>query len=378
MIVYVSDFMNHHQFPLAAELYLQTKGDYRFVEIEPMGDNFKKAGYTVYDSLPYIVCCWKSEEEREKAHDLILNADAVVYEAIDDIDIIRQRLTCGKLTFECGERWLKKGLLNLLSPKLLKSQWRYHTEFYNKPLYRLCASAFAAYDLSLMHSFKNKCYKWGYFIELNDIDISGLIEKRHKTDIIRFITISRLINWKRNDLIIEAARILKNEDIPFEINIYGDGPMKKDLSRMVEKYHLSNHIYLRGNLPNDKLMEQIQEHDAMILASNRQEGWGAVVNEGMSNACPVIGSDQAGSVPYLITNGVNGLIFKSGDYQDLANQMLKLIENRELRDNLANRAFETMRNIWSPKHAAQNLILLINSLRKGIDNTIIEGPCSPA
>lgn len=370
--------MNHHQFPLASELYRETKGDFRFIEIASMPESFRQSGYPVYDSLPYLIKSWENDGQRKLAHDLIMSADVVVFEAIDSLDLIKQRLEKGGLTFECGERWLKRGLLNLLSPRLLKSQWVYHTKFYNKPIYRLCASAYAASDLNLMRSFKNRCYKWGYFTEFKKIDIATILSKRQKDKKTRFITIARLIDWKRNDLIIQAAKILKSCNIDFEINIYGSGDKKKELQKMIKYYNLENDVFLKGCLRNDKLIEQIQMHDALILASNRQEGWGAVVNEGMSNACPVIGSVQIGSVPYLIKDGYNGLIFESGNYRSLANQMIKIAKSQKFAEELAQNAYETMEKIWSPKCAARNLLMLIEVLKRGRNIQIDEGPCSPA
>lgn len=147
---------------------------------------------------------------------------------------------------------------------------------------------------------------------------------------------------------------------------------------MIKYYNLENDVFLKGCLRNDKLIEQIQMHDALILASNRQEGWGAVVNEGMSNACPVIGSVQIGSVPYLIKDGYNGLIFESGNYRSLANQMIKIAKSQKFAEELAQNAYETMEKIWSPECAARNLLELIESLKKGENIPIDEGPCSPA
>lgn len=378
MIVYVSNFLNHHQYPLASEFYKLTKGEYRFIEIEPMPDSFKNSGYTTYDSVPYIIRSWKSNEEKNKAAKLILDADVVVYEAIDSIELIEKRLINKKITFECGERWLKKGLLNILSPRLIKSQWLYHTRFYNKPLYRLCASAFASSDLKLMHSFKNKCFKWGYFTELKCFDIEPIFANRRKYNKIRFISIARLINWKHNDLIIKAAKILKDEGYIFEINIYGSGPQEQYLKNLILRYNLENYVYLKGNLKNELLLAQIQEHNALILASDRQEGWGAVVNEAMSNACPVIGSDQIGAVPYLINDGINGLIFKSGSCDSLATQMKKMITSERVQDKLSKNAYETMKMQWSPKCAAENFIRLVTSLNNNHLDINIKGPCSPA
>lgn len=75
----------------------------------------------------------------------------------------KARLLKGKLTLEYAERSLKKGWINLLSPTNLKMQLYYHLFFYNKPFYKLCASAFTAKDMLIQRAFVGKCYKFGYF-----------------------------------------------------------------------------------------------------------------------------------------------------------------------------------------------------------------------
>lgn len=377
MIVFVSNYLNQHQYPLAHALYKQTHGEYWFIETEPTPEIFLNAGYSSYESLPYLLKSWQDTESKTKAHKLILEADCAIFDDISYKEILIKRLNQGKITLQCGERWLKKGFPNLLSPRLIKYQWFYHTFLYNKPIYMLCASAFAAKDLIFLHSFKDRCFKWGYFTAIDNIDIPVILEKRRR-EITQFITIGRLIDWKHHDITIKAAKILKDKGYKFKIDIYGSGKLKEQLANAIIDLNLTDFVELKGNLPNQELTQKIRDYNGFILASNRREGWGAVINEAMSNACPVIASDKIGAVPYLVTDAVNGLIFKSGNPESLAAKMKQLIDSQSLSEKLAAEAYRTMQEEWSPQQAANNLIKLIANLNNNGTSEIPSGPCSKA
>lgn len=377
MIVYVSNFLNQHQYPLAQELHNILGNNYKFIETEPTPGIFINTGYSSFEHLPFLIKSWQTSQNKQEADRLILEADCAIFDDFSDIKLIKRRLNLGKLTLQCGERWLKKGLLNLLSPRLIKYQWLYHTFLYNKPIYMLCASAFAAKDLRQMRSFKNRCYKWGYFTAVENLNPAQILSDR-KNEITYFISIARLIGWKGHFLTIEAAKILRDQGQNFKVDIYGDGPLKGALEKKICRHGLSGIVQLKGTLPNNILIKKIQQYNAFILSSNRQEGWGAVVNEAMANACPVIGSDKIGSVPYLITDGKNGLVFKSGNPKSLASKMRDIIQSHTTAENLALNAYKTIHDEWSPACAAKNLVTLIDHLLTDQGLSIQFGPCSPA
>ena len=81
---------------------------------------------------------------------------------------------CG-LSFEFGERWLKRGWINVLSPHLRRWWLNYQRYFRHKPFYKLNASAFAAADHRKLHTYEGRCYRWGYFTavpEKNEVEAS--------------------------------------------------------------------------------------------------------------------------------------------------------------------------------------------------------------
>lgn len=375
MIVFLSNFLNHHQYPVAEQLYRLTDGGYRFIELTPMPESFRKAGYPTYDSSPFLIQAWRSPEERAKAYELIENADTLVYGYMPDFSLLSKRLNNNRLTFECSERWFKRGWINILSPRLLKSQIYYHLFFHDKPLYRLNASAYAANDFKTLRSFKNKMFKWGYF---TDVSVKKNLETSTDDSRLRILFVARFLIWKHPEIPIRMAKRLKDKGYDFEQNMYGSGPELENSRRLIESLGVGDVVRLCGNKPNSEILQEMARHDVFLFTSDRNEGWGAVVNEAMSSGCAVVASDAIGSVPFLIEDGVNGLMFKDGSVDSITDKVEALLNKRELCHELGQNAVKTMRELWSPESAAKNLLQLIDALKGGSSKIPETGPCSPA
>lgn len=375
-IIFVSNFFNHHQRPLSEELYKLTGGKFIFIETIPMPSRFKDSGYIMTDNPTFLFQSWKSKEAKLKAEKLMLNTEVLLMGAYTNYTLLRNRLSKGRLTFEVGERWLKRGLLNLLSPRLLKSQLFYHLYSYKKPLYHLNASAYAANDLKFLHSFKNKMFKWGYFTEIPKLDSD--IKKNNSGSSVKILFVGRFLGWKHPELAVLLAENLVEKGFEFQIDMYGNGPLLKKIEDLILQKGLSNIVNLKGNIPNYELLKEMQKHDIFIFTSDKHEGWGAVLNEAMSSECAVVASDEIGAVPFLIEDGKNGLIFNNGDLLDLTSKVELLIKKPELRNTLAKKARSTIQKTWSPRAAAENLVSLINGIKNNNPTIILSGPGSSA
>lgn len=376
MIVFVSNFLNHHQFEVANKLYHLTQGRYRFIETEPMPDWIKKGGYSEYENLPWLIQSWKSAQALKEAKQVVLEAEVLLWTNNLFMNQVRQRLKSNKLTFDVGERWLKRGLINLLSPRLIKSQIYYHLFLKKKTLYKLCASAYAANDLTLMRSYKNHMFKWGYFTSVDE-------KERHnagpaEATKIRIIQVARFISWKHLDLSIKMASRLKRMGYTFEFNIFGGGPEEKRLRELISGLNVQDEVRLCGNRPNQEILQQMRNHDIFLLTSDRNEGWGAVINEAMGQRCAIVASYEAGSVPFLIADGINGLTYKHNSLDELTEKVRFLLDNPEKIKEYGDNAHHTINTIWSPTNAAKNFLKLVNALQHDDICNISEGPCSPA
>lgn len=389
-IAFFSNFLNHHQVPLSDELFRITNGEYHFVETEPIPESFKRSGYPTYNK-PYYIKAWGSKTSEENAKRLAKDADVAIFSTATICKYGKERLLGKKLTFEYSERWLKKGYLNLLSPNLIKHQLFYYLTGRKAQLYMLCSSAYAVNDYYLMNSYEDRCFKWGYFTEFKEIDIDSVI-CQHDNNIVKLMWCARFVDWKHPELPILMAKKMKEKGYVFCLDMYGTGEYLEQSKKLASDIGVLDVVRFCGNIPNAKILESMRQHDIFIFSSDRNEGWGAVANEAMSNGCVLVGSSAIGSIPFLIKDGINGLVFNSsnsGFFKNgmkideralfsLCDKVEFLLKNRAERIKLAKNAYETIKNLWSPKVAAKNFIQLVDDLQSGKDVSIATGPCSKA
>ncbi len=377
-IVYFSNFINHHQANVSEELYSLTGGNYTFVELCPIYDWLVKSGYPDFSGKPYVLQAWKSDDNLKKALRLLVEADVALFGGPETLQYEVIRAKTGKLTFDVSERWLKRGIINVLSPRLIKYFWKYYTVFAYKNVYKLCASAFACGDHYRLHSFKNKCFKWGYFTKVDaniQFKYSSEDSVAKKTSL---MWCARFLDWKHPEMPVKLAQRLKAKGYPFVLDIFGTGEQLEQTRQLAIKLKVDDVVYFRGNLPNEQILQQMREHEVFLFTSDKNEGWGAVANEAMSNGCVIVGSDAIGSTPFLVKDGENGCLFKSCDLDSLAEKVEWLLNNPEKRRILSVNGYKTMRDVWSPKNAAINFLQLVEDIQQGRDCSIEDGPCSKA
>lgn len=375
-IVLVTNFANHYLIPLADELAKLTNNNFAFVETQPLPDSFKKSGFREYDRC-YIVKGWK---DKEKAMSICKQADVMIAGGgMSALPYERARLKEELIILEYSERALKRGWINLFSPTNVLSQIFYHYFLYNKPVYKLCASAYAANDLYIQHSFINKCFKFGYFPQIPSFNNnSSWDSEKLEGKKIKIIWCGRFIKWKHPEMALMLAKRLMEMGCNFEINMIGSGVLFDKIKLEVNKMKLIKVVHLLGNFPNDKVLELMSEHHIFLFTSDKNEGWGVVLNEAMGQGCCPVVSHMIGSVPYLIEDKVNGRIFESGNLESLVECVSSLASNIFEIKRLGQNAYETMRNIWNPREAATRLIKISQELLRGNHFTYDNGPLSKA
>lgn len=137
-----------------------------------------------------------------------------------------------------------------------------------------------------------------------------------------FVAVGRLSPQKDYSTLIKAFKILKdaNEKLPV-LNILGEGKLREVLEKEILNAGLENNIKISGFVRNPyNLMKQA---DA-IVSTSLFEGFSNVIVEGLCLGTPVIASDCPGANSEVITEGVNGFLFETGDAESLA----KVIETK--------------------------------------------------
>jgi teichuronic acid biosynthesis glycosyltransferase TuaC len=120
---------------------------------------------------------------------------------------------------------------------------------------------------------------------------------------LKLITVSRLLNWKNIDMVIRSLRSFKHD---FIFDIYGDGPEKDKLEKLINELGLQDKVSLKGFINNDKLPSVFQNYTLFVMASF-PETLGRVYFEAMASGLPVIASANTG-VDGLVTEGKQGFL----------------------------------------------------------------------
>lgn len=377
-IVFVSMALNIHQIGVSDELYRLTGGKFCFIETGYGTKGVQKGGESEFASRSFLIKVKNSStSQKSVALQIIRDADMMIFGAAP-IEYLKERVKTGKLTFVYSERWFKRGILNLLSPRLLQQQWFYHIHCHGKPVYALCASAYAAGDFAKMFSFKNKCFKWGYFTSVSELDIENIQKSKRCVSTVKILWVARFLQWKHPERMLQLASLLRNRDVDFSINMIGVGPEYDKIGSAIQTMGLENYVHLLGRVSNNEVMEAMRTHDIFCFTSDKNEGWGAVLNEAMSSGCCPVSSIETGSTPYLIKDGINGLSFDLKKEDDLFEKVLWLIEHPEEREKMSIEAYKTMRDVWSPKNAATQLVKLCKIMQSGDGALVADGPCSRA
>lgn len=390
-LVFYSIILNNHQANLADEFWGLLGDDYRFVELVEPNEGNAKGGTDGYASRPYLIKAWRSETEWQEAMRLACSAEVCVFSCLPALPFEKERMKRGLLSFDMSERWLKRGWVNLFSPVIFRMWLAYQGGGWRrKPLYKLCCSAFAMADQYKVGTFNGRCYKWGYFTQVDsdfDVEASSDVSTSNITPL---MWCSRFLSWKHSELPILMAQRLKKRGYHFVLDMYGSGEYEEQAKQWARKLGVEDVVKFRGTMPNEQLMREMRKHDIFLFTSDRNEGWGAVANECMANGCVLVASDAIGSVPYLVKDGVNGLVFRSASTKtcfdnpdqkaldELTEKVAWLLDNKERMKEMQRKAVRTMQEVWSPKRAALNLLQLIDDLQNGRGTSMKEGPCSKA
>ncbi len=369
-VVFLSNYFNVHQASFADEMDALTNHNFYFIETAEVPEFRLKLGY------------------KNMQRDYVLQTDgslqdAVISKLIDDADVVilglapysmvKKRIEDGKLVFRYSERIFKSVINKVLVPR---ASLKYRLEGGLKDnMYLLCASAYAQKDYESLGCYVDRCYRWGYFPSTPVFDsVEDVIANKEKNSI---IWVGRLIPWKHPEHAILVANGLKEKGYEFHLKMIGIGPLEQKLRKLIIGYGLEEYVSLMGPLPFEQVQQEMRQSQIALLTSDYHEGWGAVVNETMGNACAVVASTAMGAVPFLVEDGLNGYQYTWNDVKALEAKVEELVNDSRKRERFARNAYKTMQEKWNCKVAAKNLIELSSALLKEKTESIVsDGPCS--
>lgn len=184
----------------------------------------------------------------------------------------------------------------------------------------------------------------------NGIDLKrfAVIARSGARDRLLVGTVGHLAPIKGHEDFIRAASLIaaKRADVDFVIVGDDESPTKDtqtQLERLIRELGLSQRVHLAGRV--DETSRLLSDLDLFVSAS-RSEGFGLAIIEAMASGVPVVATRSAGARE-IIEDGETGRLVPIGDAHALAEAILCLLDDREGRERLRQRALETVRQRFS-------------------------------
>jgi len=156
-------------------------------------------------------------------------------------------------------------------------------------------------------------------------------ETTQESQTLRLLTVGRLSVTKRVDILIDTVDILNRQGCKISFKIVGGGQMLQKLKQIVTEKNLENIIEITGRIDAENMPKIYRQNDIFISAS-KLEGMSNAMLEAMASGLPIIATRCEG-VEELIAE--NGLVVENANAGEIAKAVKKLIDDRQLRNQMS-------------------------------------------
>jgi glycosyltransferase involved in cell wall biosynthesis len=202
-------------------------------------------------------------------------------------------------------------------------------EMLNNPLCKVLAiGPWSKNDMLSLGIRGDQIWNWGYFVENGERGMGN--GERREDGALRVLWVGRLLKLKRVDTIIRAVGELSrahtasqrlttnNYPLTTTLDIYGAGPEEAKLRRLAKGHE--DIVRFHQPVAIGEVRKLMREHDVYVMASDENEGWGAVVNEALEEGMRVLGTFEAGASAAMLPEE---RLFHAGDWRGLADLIVK-------------------------------------------------------
>jgi len=174
----------------------------------------------------------------------------------------------------------------------------------------------------------------------------------------------RMIEQKGVLDIIEALRYLPDF---VHLLLLGDGDLLPTIEARIAELDMQHRVALLPRVPSAEVPAEMRRLHAFVLPSRTTSRWkeqfGRVLIEAMASGVPPIGSNS-GEIPHVI--GDAGLVFNEGDVADLASKIRLLLEQPELRQELAARGRQRVLDHYTQRALAHQYYNVYQQMLSGV------------
>ncbi|MCL2181940.1 MAG: glycosyltransferase family 4 protein [Chitinispirillia bacterium] len=178
---------------------------------------------------------------------------------------------------------------------------------------------------------KNDAAKYGFCKNIRVIPNAAPFFAPRLSDLKRNVVISagRLEKIKGFDILIKAVSLIKGECAGWKFKIFGEGSERERLLRLIVENRLEDTVEI---LPASRDIENEYFNSGIYVLPSRMESFGMVLLEAKSCGLPVVSFDCPNGPAGIVRDGVDGVLVENGNVSALAQALLKLIKEPDIRE----------------------------------------------
>ena len=202
----------------------------------------------------------------------------------------------------------------------------------------------------------------------NGVNMSSLtstinFKKKYDLDMPFILFLGRFSRVKGLDILLNAIKIIKNSNFSKQIKfvIMGvDFGFQQQMFEMIKKLDIKNMVHVIKNPPRDDVIAAYRETEFLVLPS-RWELSPLTPLEGFVFKKSTISTNVHG-IPSTINNGENCILIENEDFEELATQIMKLINDPDMCIKLGQAGYNMVQNECNSKSMTEKILNVYNKL----------------
>jgi glycosyltransferase involved in cell wall biosynthesis len=140
------------------------------------------------------------------------------------------------------------------------------------------------------------------------------------------LTVGKLHLRKNIRIQLDMVKEFVEKGKELTLVVVGDGPHKIELKDTIEKLQISKYVHFLGSITNRTKLAWCYQNCDMFIFTAKMEPFGLVVVEAMAAGKTVVVPSEGGPKE-IVCDGINGLIYKQDDLDDLCRKVDRVLNN---------------------------------------------------